>query len=60
MVQLYYKKGEDVLVISERISKNTPLPSAKKVKIKDTEGEMAEVFGSRILRFSLKDVEVLF
>jgi outer membrane lipoprotein-sorting protein len=58
MVQLYYKRGEDVLIISERISKNTPLPSAKKVKIKDTEGEMAEVFGSRILRFSLKDVEV--
>jgi len=60
-VQLYYEKGDDVMVISERVGgsgESKSLPNAKKVKISDIEGEVAEVFGARMLKFSLNNVEI--
>ncbi len=57
-VQLYYKKGDDVIVISERVSKSKPIPNAKKVKIKNVEGEIAEIFGSRMLKFPINNLEI--
>ncbi|MBO8181625.1 MAG: DUF4367 domain-containing protein [Archaeoglobus sp.] len=57
-VQLYYKKGDDVVVISERIGKSKPIPNAKKVKIKNVEGEIAEIFGSRMLKFQINNLEI--
>jgi outer membrane lipoprotein-sorting protein len=57
-VQLYYKKGDNAIVISEREGESKPLPNAEKVKIGNIEGEMAEVFGSRILRFSKNNIDI--
>ncbi|RLI80473.1 hypothetical protein DRP05_00440 [Archaeoglobales archaeon] len=34
------------------------MPNAKKVKINNIEGEMTEMFGNRILKFSLNNLEV--
>jgi outer membrane lipoprotein-sorting protein len=61
MAQLYYKKGDDVMVISERIGESgesKPFPNAEKVKIGNTEGEITEIVGTRMLKFSKNNLEI--
>jgi len=59
-VSLYYKKDEKMLTISESTgSESRPMPNATKVKIEDREGEVAEIFGNRMLRFHIDGIEVV-
>ena len=52
-VMLYYKKGEETLTIGESVGiEKMQMPNATKVKIKDKEAEIVEIFGVRMLRFS--------
>lgn len=34
------------------------MPNTKKVKINNIEGEMTEIFGSRILKFQINNLEI--
>ena len=59
-VSLYYKKDERILTITESTgSESRPMPNATKIKIGDRDGELAEIFGSRMLRFHINGVEVV-
>jgi len=57
-VSLYYKKGEGVFTVTESTAESKPMPNTTKVKIKDKEGEIAEMFGVRMLRFNANGIEI--
>jgi len=48
-----------MLTISESTAESRPMPNATKVKIDGIEGEMAEIFGNRMLKFHIEGVEVV-
>ena len=57
-VVLHYKKGEEVFTVTESTTKGKAMPNAIKVKIKGKEGEITEIFGVRMLRFSSDEIEI--
>jgi len=60
LVSLLYKKGDDIMTISESTADKTmPLPNSTKVRIKDKEGEIADVFDMRMLKFNSNGIEIV-
>jgi hypothetical protein len=58
-VILYYTKDGDAITISESTAgEGRPIPNTTKVKIEDKEGEIAEIFGNKILRLYSDGIEI--
>ncbi len=59
-VMLNYEKGYEFLTIAESpAGKQSFLPNATKVKIKDIEGDFSEMFENKVLRFSFNGLEIV-
>jgi len=59
-VSLQYSKDGKIMRIRETIAgEKEQLPNSTAVKIKDVEGEFTEMFGIRLLRFNLDEIEIV-